>query len=200
MSCHSAPGASAIDRSGGSERHAAARAGGARGFEPPLPSTGTGLARGGWGLGPGELRKLGCRQQAKLWRAELGLDAELLFSDVRSWQRRVLQRPPKARRVLHFTALEAPPSFTRAAIATAGAAAARPPRPGPFARGDAHGRHRQHRLHGHGAQRGAESSRGGSGATSPTRRGAPRLVNHLAATGRRFCSLLGSRTRTPVLP
>lgn len=60
--------------------------------------------------------------QAALWRAELGVDVELFLSDVRSWRHRVLQRPPQARRVLRFTALEASPSFTCAAIATAGAA------------------------------------------------------------------------------
>lgn len=122
MSCHSAPGANAIDRSGGSERHTAAHAGGLGEMSPPLPSTRTELAWGGWGLGMQELHKSGCRQRAKPWRAELGFGVELFFSDVRSWQHRVLQRPPQARRVLRFTALEASPSFTCAAIATAGAA------------------------------------------------------------------------------
>lgn len=60
--------------------------------------------------------------QAAPWRAELGFGVELFLSDVRSWQHHVLQRPPQARRVLRFTALEASPSFTCAAIATAGAA------------------------------------------------------------------------------
>lgn len=124
----------------------------------------------------------------------------MFLSDVRSWQHRVLQRPPQARRVLRFTALEASPSFTCAAIATAGAAERGLPGQG--------------RLHGamptagtiSTARTGQEpSTRLRAAVVAPEQYhqpgGAPRLINHPAATGRRFCSVLGNRTppRSPAM-